>query len=72
MNNPRGIDFLGEVVEASIWSINPDYYGDIGVHNEGHLLIGLVQDPEGELGLPPGVMADPATAMRDPIFYVSF
>ncbi len=69
LNTRTGIDFLGELVEASVYSVNPNYYGAFGVHNDGHFLLALVQDARGELGLPPGVMADSSTAMRDPIFY---
>lgn len=69
MNNFNGADVLGEVVEASIYSINPDLYGEFGIHNDGHFLIGLVADPNDELRLPPAPMGDPATSMRDPIFY---
>ncbi len=35
----------------------------------GHVLISLALDPVQELNLPPGVMGDTATAMRDVIFY---
>lgn len=40
-----GIDILGNIVEASILSVNRDYYGDI--HNMGHLAIALAHDPDG-------------------------
>jgi hypothetical protein len=69
LNTATGIDLLGDLVEASVYSVNPNYYGGFGVHNEGHVILGLIQDPRAELRLPPGVMGDPATAMGDPIFY---
>ncbi|OXA56731.1 Phenoloxidase 3 [Folsomia candida] len=69
IDNVQGIDLLGDVIEASAFSLNPEYYGYYGVHNTGHVLISLVLDPVQELGLPPGVMGDTATAMRDVIFY---
>lgn len=69
IDNVQGIDILGDIVEATAFSINPAYYGYYGVHNTGHVLISLVLDPVQELGLSPGVMGDTATAMRDIIFY---
>ena len=69
LNTANGIDLLGELVEASVYSVNPNYYGAFGVHNDGHFLLALVQDPRGERRLPPGVMGDASGAMRDPIFY---
>ncbi|OXA56730.1 Hemocyanin A chain [Folsomia candida] len=61
IDNVQGIDLLGDVIEASAYSLNPEYYGYYGVHNTGHVLISLVLDPVQELGLPPGVMGDTAT-----------
>jgi tyrosinase len=65
----NGIDLLGDLIEATENSINPDYYGVQGFHNAGHILISLALDPFSRSGLPPGVMGDPGTAMRDIIFY---
>ncbi|XP_077295703.1 phenoloxidase 2-like [Arctopsyche grandis] len=63
----RGIDVLGDLIEASMLSVNPDYYGN--VHNFGHLFLGYIHDPEGKYLERPGIMADPATDLRDPIFF---
>ena len=52
----RGIDILGDIVEASEFSINPEYYGFHGIHNTGHVLLSLILDPRQRQGLPPGVM----------------
>ena len=37
------IDILGNMIEASILSPNPDFYGSL--HNNGHLLTGYIHDP---------------------------
>lgn len=65
--DPRGIDMLGDLLEATAISINRAYYGDY--HNFGHRLIARAHDPLGEYGGLRGVMAFSSTAMRDPIFY---
>jgi len=65
----NGIDILGEAVEAGVQSVNPSLYGSFGIHNEAHLILGLSVDPRNQQRLPPGVLTDGATAMRDPVFY---
>ncbi|XP_062544364.1 phenoloxidase 8-like [Armigeres subalbatus] len=67
LNNPRGIDVLGNIFESSILSPNMDFYGD--VHNNGHIMIAYIHDPDGTYQESYGVMGDTSTAMRDPIFY---
>ncbi|XP_071448698.1 phenoloxidase 2-like [Hetaerina americana] len=62
-----GIDILGDILEASILSINPNLYGNL--HNLGHFLLALPHDPDQRHLESFGVMGDPTTAMRDPIFY---
>jgi tyrosinase len=69
LNNLQGIDELGHAIESSVFSPNPNYYGQFGFHNEGHVLLALIENPRNETNLPPGVMLEVATAMRDPIFY---
>lgn len=39
-----GIDILGNMIEASILSVNRNYYGNL--HNRGHNLIAYSHDPE--------------------------
>lgn len=64
----RGIDLLGDAFEADAeMSINYPFYGD--VHNFGHVLLSLAHDPDFSHKEEPGVMAETATAMRDPVFY---
>lgn len=62
-----GIDILGNIMEASILSPNMNLYGDL--HNMLHLLIGLCHDPDARNLETFSTIGDPATAMRDPIFY---
>ncbi|XP_061387445.1 phenoloxidase 2-like, partial [Musca vetustissima] len=63
----KGIDILGDIVEATSLSVNPEYYGSL--HNEGHNIIALCHDPEARFLEEFGVMGDNTTAMRDPTFY---
>ncbi|XP_025414834.1 phenoloxidase 1-like [Sipha flava] len=62
-----GIDILGNLIESSILSQNPNLYGSL--HNQGHNAISYIHDPDGRYLEKFGVMGDSATAMRDPIFY---
>lgn len=64
-----GIDTLGNMMESSILSPNRQLYGDL--HNMGHVFISYSHDPDHRHLESFGVMGDSATAMRDPIFYVS-
>lgn len=48
-------------------SVNPDYYGSM--HNTLHMVIALCHDPEEKFLEDIGVMGDPTTAARDPVFY---
>jgi tyrosinase len=61
-------DSLGGAQERSIRAtelgISGFYYGSH--HNRGHMLLARIHDP---MGSTLGVMADTATAIRDPIFY---
>lgn len=63
----KGIDILGNVFESSVLSVNKPFYGDL--HNFGHVVLSYVHDPDHRHleGFSP--VADPATAMRDPVFY---
>uniref|UniRef100_A0A1Y9H270 Tyrosinase copper-binding domain-containing protein n=1 Tax=Anopheles dirus TaxID=7168 RepID=A0A1Y9H270_9DIPT len=67
LDNFRGIDVLGDIVESSALSVNRQLYGD--THNTGHILISFIHDPKDEYLESFGVMGDVTTAMRDPIFY---
>ncbi|XP_027839310.1 phenoloxidase 2-like [Aphis gossypii] len=63
----EGINILGNLIEASILSQNPNLYGSL--HNNGHNAIAYIHDPDNRFLENYGVMGDSATAMRDPIFY---
>ncbi|GAB0089430.1 hypothetical protein DMENIID0001_039680 [Sergentomyia squamirostris] len=64
----EGIDTLGNMVESSQRSPNTAFYGSF--HNTGHMFCALSADPSSSKYLEsPGVMADTATAVRDPIFF---
>jgi len=62
----EGISPLGDIVEA-VGSVNNKTYGDI--HNQGHIFIAFVTDPAGTDTTKIGVMGNPATNVRDPIFF---
>ncbi|XP_023951055.2 phenoloxidase 1 [Bicyclus anynana] len=61
------IDTLGNMVESSILSPNPQLYG--ALHNNGHSFAAYMHDPKHEYLESFSVMADEATTMRDPFFY---
>ncbi|XP_078040688.1 phenoloxidase 1-like [Augochlora pura] len=67
LTEKTGIDVLGNIVEATILSPNPNLYGDL--HNMGHVLIGYCHDPDHRYLESFGVMTDQAVDMRDPMFY---
>ncbi|NP_001295992.1 phenoloxidase 2-like [Musca domestica] len=67
LDERRGIDILGNMLEASIISPNQSVYGDF--HNMGHVFISYAHDPDHRHLESFGVMGDSATAMRDPVFY---
>ncbi|PZC75388.1 hypothetical protein B5X24_HaOG206118 [Helicoverpa armigera] len=67
LDEERGIDILGNMMESSIISPNRGYYGDL--HNMGHVFISYSHDPDHRHLEQFGVMGDSATAMRDPVFY---
>ncbi|CAH1733225.1 phenoloxidase 1-like [Aphis gossypii] len=62
-----GINILGNLIEASVLSLNQNLYGSL--HNNGHNAISFIHDPDNRFLENYGVMGDSATAMRDPIFY---
>ncbi|XP_054739473.1 phenoloxidase 2-like [Anastrepha obliqua] len=67
LDEVRGIDILGNIMESSIISPNRSLYGDF--HNMGHVFISYSHDPDHRHLESFGVMGDSATAMRDPVFY---
>lgn len=67
MDDIKGIDILGDLVEASALSVNRRFYGNL--HNMGHNIISFAHDPENRFMEANGVMGEVSTAMRDPVFY---
>ncbi|XP_054739573.1 phenoloxidase 2 [Anastrepha obliqua] len=67
LDEVKGIDLLGDIVESSDLSVNPGFYGDL--HNQGHNAISFSHDPDNRFLEDFGVMGDVTTAMRDPVFY---
>lgn len=66
-NTDTGIDVLGNMVESSILSPNRQLYGDM--HNFGHVFISYAHDPTYKHLESFGLINEPGTAMRDPMFY---
>ncbi|KAB7497343.1 Hemocyanin B chain [Armadillidium nasatum] len=67
IRDEHGIDVLGDVIESSEYSPNPEYYG--ALHNLAHIILGRQSDPHGKFNMPPGVMEHFETATRDPAFF---
>lgn len=67
LDEEKGIDVLGNIIESSILSPNRQLYGDM--HNAGHVFLSYTHDPDHRHLESFGVMGDVATAMRDPVFY---
>ncbi|XP_071532762.1 pseudohemocyanin-2-like [Panulirus ornatus] len=67
IRNERGIAILGDVIESSLYSPNPEFYGSL--NNMAHKVIARQADPHGKYGMPPSVMEHYMGATRDPIFY---
>jgi len=64
----EGIPILGDIVESLQALGDESLYGR-GLHNQGHNFIARITDPSGIFGDDVGVMFNPATASRDPVFY---
>ncbi|XP_033109054.1 hemocyanin B chain-like, partial [Anneissia japonica] len=58
---PVTINNLGQAIEASIQSPNPQLYGLIGLHSWGHVLLSFLTDPDGRYNMEPGPMFDTRT-----------
>ncbi|XP_017867686.1 PREDICTED: phenoloxidase 2 [Drosophila arizonae] len=67
LDETRGIDILGNILESSILSPNRTLYGDL--HNFGHVFISYSHDTNNKHLESFGVIGDSSTAMRDPAFY---
>lgn len=67
LDERTGIDILGNMMEASILSVNPQLYGDY--HNMGHVVLSYPHDPDQRYLESFSPVGDPSTSMRDPLFY---
>merc|ERR1712002_1020576 len=67
IRNEQGINWLGHIIESSMYSPNMQYYG--ALHNVAHIVLGRQADPRGKFDLPPGVLEHFETATRDPSFF---
>ena len=64
---PVTMDGLGCTVESDENSVNPGYYGNL--HNMGHVVIAMMNDPDGRYVIHKGPMYQQYTAARDPVFF---
>lgn len=67
LDETRGIDILGDIIESSALTPNRQLYGNL--HNEGHNVISYSHDPQNRYLEDYGVIGDVTTAMRDPAFF---
>lgn len=67
LNNDVGIDVLGNILQSTALSLNRKYYGDIA--SMGHSFIAYCHDPENRNLQSYSVMGEPATCLRDVLFY---
>jgi Hemocyanin, copper containing domain len=58
LDDQTGIDILGNIIEASDWSLNKAFYGDL--HNIGHVAISFIHDPNG------GHQVQPSSELQSP------
>ncbi|CAB3366920.1 Hypothetical predicted protein [Cloeon dipterum] len=67
LTEQNGIDILGDMMEPSQYSVNPQLYGQL--HNMLHVVISLIHDPDHRFLETFSVIGEASTAMRDPAFY---
>lgn len=68
IRDEHGIDHLGDIMEASVYSPNPEYYGSLT--NMVRKFFSRQTDPHHKFNLPPGVLEHYELALRDPAFFV--
>lgn len=64
---PVKLEALGNMIEFNRLNINPAYYGPLRM--KMLMMLGYINDPDGEKKEPYGNICDPATSLRDPAFY---
>lgn len=62
LNNEKGVDILGKILQSSVLSPNRKFYGDIC--NTGHAFIAYCHDPDNLNQQSYGVMGEPSTCAR--------
>ena len=62
-----GMNHLGNTIQANQGSVNKTLYGNL--HNNGHVILGRINDPSGMYQIPPGPMNYDQAAPRDPVFF---
>ncbi|XP_055837715.1 phenoloxidase 2-like [Episyrphus balteatus] len=67
LDETKGIDILGDILDSSILSVNRQFYGNL--HGFGHVFISFAHDPDHRHLENFSVMGDNTTTMRDPAFY---
>ena len=61
------MDKLGCSIESNMGSVNKKLYGNI--HNDGHCILSVINDPHGTYDIKNGPMIDTTTAPKDPVFF---
>jgi len=64
---PLSMTKLGCTVEANVGSVNRYLYGN--VHNNGHVVLASLNDPDGRYDIEAGPMINTLTSAKDPVFY---
>jgi len=67
LNNTKGLDILGRIIQGSNMHYKPEYYGKL--YNWAHKYYGHVADPHFKYNQVPSVLEHFGTAARDPLFY---
>nr|AGR40405.1 hexamerin 1 precursor [Occasjapyx japonicus] len=67
LDNAKGVNLLGNLIEPTKYSLNPRYYG--GINTLGHLLIGGISGSHSQHQRNPSVMEHYETSKRDYAFF---
>lgn len=67
IEDDRGIDHLGHLIQSTVKSTNRKYYGNL--YQLTMQLLGRIIDPRRTQNIPPGVLEHFETALRDPLHY---
>ncbi|KAL0275530.1 UNVERIFIED_CONTAM: hypothetical protein PYX00_003354 [Menopon gallinae] len=67
INNVKGIDYLGHLIQSTVASVNEEYYGEL--YQVTLQLLGHVFKPHHVNQVAPGVLEHYETVLRDPAYY---